>query len=215
VEYRPPVVSIEARGVGLGEVLREIGAKVGFVVVDNGADRVITADVLIRNVSLDDALRQLLRGENHAVLYSRVAGDAPSGSGASAIAQIVLLGPSDSALPEPAGAVSRVSMRPSPGSPAPMAPSSGVPGVMTSSAPGAEDAPITAESLLKASATAGVPADMGAAARVSDNRSAPPENLEAVLAETTRRAQQGVAALVDGLAAATASLRESMAARGE
>src|SRR5437867_3899394 len=59
VDYHPPRLSVEAGGQTLARVLSEIGAKVGFTVIDNGASSV-PVSVSIREVSVDDALRQLL-----------------------------------------------------------------------------------------------------------------------------------------------------------
>ncbi len=68
VEYDPPHVSVAATEVGLGELLRLIGAKVGFSVAEGRAAlRPVT--VSIASASLDDVLRQLLRAENHTILY--------------------------------------------------------------------------------------------------------------------------------------------------
>jgi hypothetical protein len=68
VEYDPPLVSVAATEVGLGELLRLIGAKVGFSVAEGRAAlRLVT--VSIASASLDDVLRQLLRAENHTILY--------------------------------------------------------------------------------------------------------------------------------------------------
>jgi hypothetical protein len=86
VEYDPPHVSVAATEVGLGELLRLIGAKVGFSVAEGRAAlRLVT--VSIAHASLDDVLRQLLRAENHTILYRQ---------GADAVVmvdRIVLLGP--------------------------------------------------------------------------------------------------------------------------
>lgn len=68
VEYDPPHVSVAATEVGLGELLRLIGAKVGFSVAEaRAALRLVT--VSIASASLDDVLRQVLRAENHTILY--------------------------------------------------------------------------------------------------------------------------------------------------
>jgi hypothetical protein len=72
VEYDPPHVSVAASEVGLGELLRVIGAKVGFSVAEGRAAlRLVT--VSIARASLDDVLRQLLRAENHTILYRQEA----------------------------------------------------------------------------------------------------------------------------------------------
>ena len=68
VEYDPPLLSVAAREVGLGELLEVIGAKVGFTVAEGrAASRPVT--VAIASASVDGVLRQLLRAENHTILY--------------------------------------------------------------------------------------------------------------------------------------------------
>ena len=85
VEYDPPHVSVAATEVGLGDLLRLIGAKVGFSVAE-GRAALRRVTVSIASASVDDVLRQLLRAENHTILYRQ---------GADAIVmvdRIVLLG---------------------------------------------------------------------------------------------------------------------------
>ena len=68
VTYNPPRISVEARGVKLREVLRDISSKVGFDLTDYGIpDKDIT--VSIEEATVEDLLRQLLRGENYGVVY--------------------------------------------------------------------------------------------------------------------------------------------------
>jgi hypothetical protein len=68
VTYNPPHISVEARGIKLREVLRDISQKVGFELTDYGIpDRVIT--VSIEDTTVEEVLRQLLRGENYGVVY--------------------------------------------------------------------------------------------------------------------------------------------------
>jgi len=88
VDYEPPLLSVEAHEVGLGEVLKAIGDKVGFIVLETAPSSTVVT-VSIQNASLDDVLRQLLRAENHTVLY-RAGGGMSAESGA--IDRIVLLG---------------------------------------------------------------------------------------------------------------------------
>src|SRR5262245_32807894 len=68
VDYRPPRLSVEATDHTLTQILGAIGAKVGFTVVDNGAPSE-PMTVSIRDASVEDALRQLLRGTNHSLVY--------------------------------------------------------------------------------------------------------------------------------------------------
>ena len=68
VTYSPPRISVEARGVKLREVLRDISSKVGFELTDYGIpDKDLT--VSIEEASVEEVLRQLLRGENYGVVY--------------------------------------------------------------------------------------------------------------------------------------------------
>ena len=103
VEYEPPHVSVAAREVGLGELLKLIGAKVGFTVAEGrAASHPVT--VSFEDASVDDVLRQLLRAENHTILYRQ---------GADAmvrVERIVLLG-------APAEGVADTGPRPSPAVP--------------------------------------------------------------------------------------------------
>ena len=80
-----------------------------------------------------------------------------------------------------------------------------------------EAPPITVGDLLKAQAMAAVPAASatGLAAGQAPVSSTPPLGLDATLAETTRRARQALGALVEGLAAATESLRRQSGSAGQ
>ena len=114
VEYDPPHVSVAATEVALGELLRLIGAKVGFSVAEGRAALGLVT-VSIASASLDDVLRQLLRAENHTILYRQ---------GADAVVmvdRIVLLGP-------PAEGVSVTDTGPRPSQEAPALASSAGPG---------------------------------------------------------------------------------------
>ena len=68
VTYSPPRISVEARGVKLRAVLRDVSLKVGFELTDYGIpDRDLT--VSIEETTVEDLLRQLLRGENYGLVY--------------------------------------------------------------------------------------------------------------------------------------------------
>lgn len=233
VDYDPPRLSVEARGVRLADVVSEIGAKVGFTVVERAASSEVVT-LSIKDVSVDVALRQILRGENYTVLYLADAGPTPGS--APAIDTIVLLGepgrlgvtvesgdrPQDeggsaaasSARDQPSLAVVSPALTPSAGS-MPWSPDSTslLSRDWRATADGGIDPsnpPITVGDVLKAHAMAAAQA-----AQAPDGGppapSSPPASLEAVLAETTRRAQQSLSALLDGLATATRSLNESLA----
>ena len=143
-ESDPPHVSVAATEVGLGELLRLIGAKVGFSVAEGrAASRLVT--VSIASVSLDDVLRQLLRAENHTILY-RLGADATV-----MVDRIVLLG-------APAEGVSVADTGPRPSQEAPALVSSAVP-----MSPGAGESATTGErqasvgDMLQSQAVAGLP----------------------------------------------------------
>ena len=73
VIYTPPYVSVEARGTSLRQVLREIGAKAGFTVLDYGAsDQPLTLS--IQNATLKEVLEQLLRSQSFALAYGGTTG---------------------------------------------------------------------------------------------------------------------------------------------
>ena len=68
VTYSPPRLSVEARGVKLRDVLREVSLKVGFDLTDYGIpDKDLT--VSIEEATVEEVLRQLLRNENYGVVY--------------------------------------------------------------------------------------------------------------------------------------------------
>lgn len=228
LDYRPPLLSLEARGVPLREVLARVGKAVGFQVVAGDAAS-SPVDVLMREASLDDVLRLLLRGENHTLLYrpGEVKGDPP------ALDRVVLLGASQTAALEAGpvgpseGGGAREARAPEaiPGSAAGPAQPPVAAGAVPELSPllswgrdaalEDEQREVTLADVLQAHAMAAIQAgQVGAAgAAVVDPLSPAPRDVQADLAETTRRAQEGLAALVDGLAAATRSLQESAAAR--
>jgi hypothetical protein len=68
ITYSSPRISVEARGISLLQVLRDISIKVGFGLTDYGIlDRDLT--VSIQEATVEKVLRQLLRGENYGVVY--------------------------------------------------------------------------------------------------------------------------------------------------
>jgi hypothetical protein len=230
VDYDPPQLSVEARAESLGAVLRAIGAKVGFSVVETApSSKVVTLS--IRNASLDDVLRQLLRAKNHAMIY-RVVGSPSAESGP--IDRIVLFGDSvtaTAAVAPPGGssrdprqaqdhgdAGAKTVLLAGPTSPQSWPESTPFlnPAPVDTSDPAAP--PISVGEMLQAHAMAA--AQGGQLAGTGANLPAPPQpasstppaNLDAALAETTRRAQQALGTLIDGLATATRSLQQSLPA---
>lgn len=215
VVYTPPRLSVEARGVSAAEVLREIGAKVGFAVVEiGGTGPALT--ISIKDAPLEEALRQLLRGENHALAYR----DSGTGMAGGGIATIVLLGPPTSAraIPGP-GEPRPVQGRPEDTFRTPRE----LPRLLDFPAVGRDqdNAALQVEQLLRAHALPGLEPRTEATPSPtlkSRVRTAPegsargvlptpvPSDTQGTLAATTRLAQQNLKALMDGLATATASL---------
>lgn len=227
VDYNPPRLSVEARGVSLARVLAEIGRMVGFSIVDlgNSSDPL---SISVHAASVNEVLRQLLQRENHTVLY--LAGGGAEPGSPHGIDRIILLGapvrmgaaadPRDPRLaagrPAATGGERPPTGFPSTGPLPSMAESARLSPWDRQSPDGPTDrdsAPVVLEDLLRTHAMAGAQTNRGVADSAPGPRDfAPPTDLEAALAETTRRAQQGLAALVEGLATATRSLQESAAA---
>jgi len=191
VEYDPPHVSVAATEVGLGDLLRLIGAKVGFTVAE-GRAALRRVTVSIAGASVDDVLRQLLRAENHTILYRQ---------GADAIVmvdRIVLLG-------APAEGVSVRDTGPRPSQEAQIV--SAVPvssGAGESATTGEQQAPVG--DMLQSHAVAGLPPQPAAVA----DPAAPsvPPSVEERLAITTQRAQPGLMSVVEDRERATRALQQ-------
>jgi len=66
--YNAPHLTMEVREISLLKVLREIGAKVGFSVVDMGVSRTVPS-FSIEDAPLEEVLRRLLSGGSYAVFY--------------------------------------------------------------------------------------------------------------------------------------------------
>ncbi len=68
VDYNSPTISVEARGVSLVQVLRKIGADVGFDVEDHGVSPMVS-NFSVKGAHLEKVLRRLLSSENYAIIY--------------------------------------------------------------------------------------------------------------------------------------------------
>jgi hypothetical protein len=224
VEYDPPRLSVEAQEASPGAVLRAIGATVGFSVVEMApSSRAVT--VSMRNATLEEVLRQVLREENHAVLYRAGAGGMPGV--AAGIDTIVLLGEPRRGTSTPENAQLAPGQPRSAASASPPPPAAWLDTrprmprglALAPPSPGDSAEPsVTVGDLLKAHAIAVVPG--ASPGRVDTAAPAPsasisPPDLGAALAQATRRAQQAVRALTDGLAAATRSLYEPRSGEGK
>lgn len=156
VVYEAPWLFVEARGVSVTEVLRAIGAKVGFAVVEAGAPRE-SLTMSLKDATLETVLRQLLRAENYVLVYRSDEG----GVAGTRLKTIVLLGaaaPGPTVRPPAAAA--------SPGAPPSEAPLTSVVGGLfrpSTASPGAppSETPLEAlkEALKKAEQEASSPAE--------------------------------------------------------
>jgi hypothetical protein len=182
-------------------------------------------------------LRQLLRAENHTIVYRR-------GVGSDVIDRIVLLGRPSPDLaqhpPDRGNAIAAGNGMPSvpPGSavggqavaivPGPVPP--GAPPETGPAAPAASPEPDqpTVGEMLRTQALVGAPPAAAAGVQAADAASSPaaqpttagpaPQtrmSAEDTLAVTTRRAQEGLAALVEGLQAATRAIQQQSAPSGQ
>ena len=68
IVYNAPHLTMEVWGISLPKVLREIGAKVGFSVVDMGVSHTVP-NFSIKDAPLEEVLRRLLSGASYAVIY--------------------------------------------------------------------------------------------------------------------------------------------------
>jgi hypothetical protein len=216
VTYHAPLISIEASGATVAEVLREVGRKVGFSIVEAGSSDA-RLSFSIQNASLPAALQQLLRSENHVLQYRK---DTQTIDTVMLLGAHVARGPTPFNHPE--HAVSRISP-PAENSPTPAASASGGPpstqadlatyGRLAEGSPEVADA----TDLLLRYAWSGVPASQPTSARgvgPAASSSALPTQANAAdpgstLAIPTRLAQQNLTKLVEALSAATSSMRSS------
>jgi hypothetical protein len=86
----PAGLTVEAHNADIVQILREVGARAGFVVVARGT-AYPTLDISIKDASLEEALQQLLRGENYTLVYRSQADGKEEGEGK--LGKVVLLSP--------------------------------------------------------------------------------------------------------------------------
>jgi hypothetical protein len=105
----PAGVTVEAHGVEVEEVLREMGKKMGFAVTTKEAARP-TVNVSIKDATPEEVLQQILRGENYALVYRNAKGESVRGSGG--IDKVLLLSPSGAVAATPAAESGRLGQEP-------------------------------------------------------------------------------------------------------
>jgi len=221
VTYQAPLISIEASGATVAEVLREVARKVGFSIVETGSSDA-RLNFSIRDSPVPEALQRLLRSENHVLHYRK---------GSQTIDTVMLLGARSAKTPAPvnrhdlasshSGSPDQNRTHPSAGvAPTPTPPGSGaVPSTQvdfTEYRLRAEGAPEVANAtdLLVRQAASGIPAPRPSSASgggsvasssaiSTDPKAADPSS---TLAATTRLARQNMTKLVEALSAATSSM---------
>jgi hypothetical protein len=214
VVYHAPLISIDASGVTLAEVLREVGRTVGFSVIEASPSEV-RLSFAIHNASVPEALHELMRSENHVLLYR---------DGTQTLATVMVLGARVARAPTPFQTQDQGGMNPPPEiAPTSATPVSGAPPPTTADLAEyrrmAEGAPevVNATDLLLRHAGSGVavspmtPASgsgpVAASSAISTDAGA--ADASTTLATTTRVAQQNLAKLVQALSAATSSMLSS------
>ena len=224
VVYHAPLISIDASGVTVAEVLREVGRTVGFSIVEAWSSDA-RLSFSIHDASLPEALQKLLRSENHVLLYR---------DGTQTIATVMVLGARAARAPTPfnqsdpplahsenqdQGRMNRAAETAPPSvTPVSSAPPSTRAG-LAEYRRWAEESPEVANAtdlLLRHAGSGGAaspttPASGSGTAAASseistDARTADPGP---TLATTTRLAQQNLARLVQALSAATSSMFSS------
>jgi hypothetical protein len=212
VVYHAPLISIDASGVMVTEVLREIGRTVGFSVIEASPSEA-RRSFAIHNASVPEALQELLRSENHVLLYHE---------GTQAIDAVMLLGARVARAPTPFKNEDQGGMTPPPEIATPsVTPASGAspptPVDLAEYRRMAEGSPevVNATDLLlrhagSAVATSATTPASGSgpgtsSSTVSTDTGA--ADASSTLATTTRLAQQNLMKLIQGLSAATSSMR--------
>jgi len=214
VVYHPPLISIDTSGVTVAEVLREVGQTVGFSVVDAGSSDA-RLSFSIHEASLPAALQQLLRSENHVLLYRE---------GTQAIDAVMLLGARVARAPTPFKNEDQGGITPPPEiAPPSVTPASGAPPATPADfaeyrrvADGLPEVANAADLLLR-HAWSGVAAPSATPASASGPGTASSAiSIDATTADpgttlitTTRLAQQNLTKLVKGLSAASSSMLSS------
>ena len=223
VTFKATRLSVEARGVSLRRVLEEIGKKLGFAVVDyGGSDRLLTFSM--QEASAEEALGELLRGENYAFVY---------GGKQRSIEKIILLSSSTNVQsPSMTQQWTENRSKSIVQSQAGLTYSPPLPSTVAEiKPPGKADTEVKVEDIMRTHALSGLIDPMGNPSGISnpaqpfsnqDGNSRPwagstgmaRQDIHETLAATTRLAQQNLKALVDGLATASNSLFQPLPSGG-
>jgi hypothetical protein len=214
VIYDSSLISIDASGGTVAEVLRAVGRTVGFSVIEASPSEA-RLSFSIHNASVPEALQELLRLENHVLLYRE---------GIQAIDAVMLLGARVARAPTPFKSEDQAGITPPPEiAPPSVTPASGAPPATPADfaeygrvADGLPEVANAADLLLR-HAWSGVAASPVTPASASGPGTASSAiSIDATAADpgttlitTTRLAQQNLTRLVKGLSAATSSMLSS------
>jgi len=204
VVYHAPFISIDASGVTVVEVLREVGRTVGFSIVEAGSSDV-RRSFSIHEAALPAVLEELLRSENHVLLYRE---------GTQTLATVMVLGARVARAPafenqNPPPEIAPTSATPVSGAPPPTQRDLAEYRRLAEGSPEVADATDLllrhAWSGMAASQTtseSGGDPEASSSAIATDATAADPST---TLATTTRLAQENLTTLVQALSAATPS----------
>lgn len=206
ISLDPARVSVEARHRSLSEVLAALGAKAGFAVIGLGSSPAVE-HLAAQGDSVEDVVRQLLRGEDHALLFRAEVASAPYRE----LDTIVLVSRGRAASAAVMGEPGK-SARTGPGvmgeAPGPEAGARTFPGPGHDPEAGGWDAAGAdggvVEGLLRAHARPTSPARRHAVAGADPD--APLAGDDEALAIATQTARESLRALIEGLATASSSL---------
>ena len=219
VTYQPPLISIEASGATVAEVMREVARKVGFSIVETGSSDA-RLSFSIHDTPLPEALQRLLQSENHVLRYLK---------GTQTIDTVLLLGARGAKPSIPVNRRDEAFSRPGTQDESPKNPSAGIAPMPTAPVSDArpstqadpadykrraEGSPQVADAtdlLLRQAASSGPASQPTSASGGGSVSSATSTDVKAAdpgstLAITTRFAQRNVTKLVEALSAATSSM---------
>jgi len=223
----PAGLTVAAHGVGVEEVLREIGKQMGFAVTAKEAARP-TVNVSIKNAAPEEVLQQILRGENYALVYRHAKGKLAQENGG--IAEVLLLSPSGAVAANPAAESGRLEQE---RRQAPFQSQTAVtgPSGATQTARGfaqeewtrlreradavARGGPVTLSDLLEDQALQGMLARSETDAASDSEQSSEQKSGQEPSALTIQRVQRNLAVLVEGVTTATNSLFNSQTNQGQ
>jgi hypothetical protein len=236
-------LTVEAENVSVEEILRDVGAQVGFSVTAKVMPLTLRS-ISVKDASVEEVLQQLLRGENYALVYRQPGSSSIQASGG--IKKVLLLSPPASATAgsQGQGQVARPTLVQSqqPQTPPPSGAQTEQSTATVFSSEGwtrlqeraqavTQDGAVTATDLLEAQAAQilaaqNLPGGEQSAEGTTEQAAVNPAEgvqlkedeelaVQRAMAVTTQLAQRNLAALVEGLAVTTSSLYKAQGNPGQ